>query len=57
MCFGALGAIFSGAGVGLLKDWSGGDWNLVFQVLAGLVLLSSMFMISIWNTRPQESSK
>jgi sugar phosphate permease len=57
MCLGALGAIFSGAGVGMLKDLAKGNWNLMFQVLAGLVLLSSLFMVSIWNTRPHGTAK
>jgi len=53
MCLGALGSIFSGAGVGWLKDLAKGDWNLVFYVLAGLVLVAAAFMISIWNARPK----
>lgn len=53
MCFGATGAIFSGAGVGWLKDVAKGDWGLVFWVLAGLSLLSAMLMVSIWNARPK----
>ncbi len=53
MCLGALGSIFSGAGVGWLKDLAKGDWNLVFYVLAGLVLVAAGFMISIWNARPK----
>lgn len=53
MCLGALGSIFSGAGVGWLKDLAKGDWNLVFYVLAGLVLVAAGFMVSIWNARPK----
>ena len=53
MCLGALGSIFSGAGVGWLKDMAKGNWNLVFYVLAGLVLVAAFFMISIWNVRPK----
>jgi OPA family sugar phosphate sensor protein UhpC-like MFS transporter len=53
MCLGALGSTFSGAGVGWLKDLAKGDWNLVFYVLAGLVLVAAAFMVSIWNTRPK----
>jgi OPA family sugar phosphate sensor protein UhpC-like MFS transporter len=53
MCLGALGSIFSGAGIGWLKDLAKGDWNLVFYVLAGLVLVAAAFMISIWNARPK----
>ncbi len=53
MCMGALGSIFSGAGIGWLKDLGKGDWNLVFYVLAGLVLVAAAFMVSIWNVRPK----
>lgn len=53
MCLGALGSIFSGAGVGWLKDLARGNWNLVFYVLAGLVLVAALFMVSIWNARPK----
>jgi len=53
MCLGALGSTFSGAGVGWLKDLAKGDWNLVFYVLAGLVLVAAGFMVSIWNARPK----
>jgi len=53
MCLGALGAIFSGAGVGYLKDHAHGNWSLVFWVLAGLSLLPALMMTSIWNTRPK----
>lgn len=53
MCLGALGSIFSGAGIGWLRDLSRGNWNLVFYVLAGLVLVAAGFMVSIWNARPK----
>ncbi len=54
MCMGATGAIFSGAGVGWLKDqMPPGDWSLVFWVLAGLATLSALLMVSIWNARPK----
>lgn len=53
MCLGALGSIFSGAGVGWLRDAAHGDWKLVFSVLAGLVLVAAGFMVSIWNARPK----
>ncbi len=53
MCFGALGAIFSGAGIGWLKDLTKGSWSLTFYVLAGLVLVSASLMISIWNAKPK----
>jgi MFS transporter, OPA family, glycerol-3-phosphate transporter len=53
MCFGATGAIFSGAGVGWLKDAAEGNWSLVFWVLTGLSLFSALLMVSIWNARPK----
>jgi MFS transporter, OPA family, sugar phosphate sensor protein UhpC len=53
MCFGATGAIFSGAGIGWLKDIARGDWTLVFWVLAGLSMISATLMVSIWNARPK----
>jgi len=53
MCLGALGAIFSGAGVGYLKDLGHGNWSLVFWVLAALPLFPAALMISIWNARPK----
>jgi OPA family sugar phosphate sensor protein UhpC-like MFS transporter len=52
MSLGALGAIFSGAGVGCLKDLAHGDWSVVFWVLAALSLIPAMLMVSIWNVRP-----
>ncbi len=56
MCLGALGAIFSGAGVGYLKDLGHGNWSLVFWVLAGLPLVPSMLMVTIWNARPKAAA-
>ena len=53
MSLGATGAIFSGAGIGLLKDFAKGDWSLVFWVLAGLSVVSALLMVSIWNARPR----
>lgn len=53
MCLGATGAIFSGRGIGWLKDISQGRWSLVFWVLAGMSLVSALLMVSIWNTRPK----
>jgi OPA family sugar phosphate sensor protein UhpC-like MFS transporter len=53
MCLGALGAIFSGAGVGYLKDLARGNWSVVFWVLAGLPLLPAALMVTIWNVRPK----
>ncbi|MBN1771553.1 MAG: MFS transporter, partial [Deltaproteobacteria bacterium] len=52
MMMGATGAIFSGAGVGWLKDAAGGRWDNVFYVLAGLACVSALLMVSIWNARP-----
>ncbi len=53
MCLGALGAIFSGAGVGYLKDLAQGNWSLVFWVLAAMPIVPAALMISIWNARPK----
>ena len=55
MCLGATGAIFSGAGIGWLKDYAHGNWGLVFYFLAGLSLVSAALMVSIWNARPKGS--
>ncbi len=53
MCFGALGAILSGAGIGYLQDRAHGDWSTVFLALAALPLLPAALMFPIWNTRPR----
>lgn len=53
MALGAAGSIFSGAGVGWLKDRFLGQWDIVFQVLAGLAVISGLLMITIWNARPK----
>ncbi len=56
MCVGALGAIFSGAGIGYLRDLGHGNWLLVFRVLAAMPLLPAMLMLLIWNVRPRNST-
>jgi OPA family sugar phosphate sensor protein UhpC-like MFS transporter len=56
MCLGATGSIFSGAGIGWLKDVAAGKWSLVFWVLAALSMLSALLMVSIWNARPKARS-
>ncbi len=56
MSVGALGAIFSGAGVGYLKDLPHGNWALVFWVLAALPLIPAALMIFLWNARPRTSA-
>lgn len=53
MCVGALGAIFSGAGIGYLKDLAHGNWSLIFHVLAAMPLLPAILMVFIWNARPR----
>jgi OPA family glycerol-3-phosphate transporter-like MFS transporter len=53
MSLGASGSIFSGAGIGYLKDIAQGNWSLVFWILAGLSVLSALLMTSIWNARPK----
>lgn len=55
MATGAAGAIFSGAGIGWLKDYSGGDWQTVFLTLALFTVVSTALMASIWNARPKGS--
>ena len=55
MCFGALGAIFSGAGIGWVKDRAHGDWAAVFWVLAAIPLLPSLLMTFLWNVRPRDA--
>lgn len=53
MSLGAAGAIFSGAGIGYLRDMTGGDWSLIFWVLSGLSLIPALLMVAIWNARPK----
>jgi sugar phosphate permease len=53
MATGAAGSIFSGAGVGWLRDTTGGEWDLVFYVLAGLSLVPALLMLTIWNAKPK----
>lgn len=55
MSTGAAGAIFSGAGVGWLRDIAQGRWDLVFQLLAVLALIPALLMASLWNARPKSS--
>ncbi len=55
MATGAAGSIFSGAGVGWLRDTTGGEWDLVFYVLAGLSLIPALLMVTIWNAKPKGS--
>ena len=57
MCLGSSGSIFSGAGIGYLKDIAAGDWSLVFWILSGLSILSALLMTSIWNARPKGAAK
>src|SRR5205085_12261069 len=53
MSAGALGAIFSGAGMGWLLDLGHGDWTLAFRVLAALALVPALLMTTLWNARPK----
>jgi len=53
MCVGALGAIFSGAGVGYLRDLGQGNWSAVFLVLGGLSVVPALVLVSLWNARPR----
>jgi sugar phosphate permease len=54
MCLGALGAIFSGAGIGYVKDLARGNWSVVFWVLAAMCLVPAALLTFIWNARPKE---
>jgi hypothetical protein len=51
-----LGAVFSGAGVGYLKDIPGGNWHLIFWVLAVLPLIPAGLMALLWNAKPRTSA-
>jgi sugar phosphate permease len=55
MSVGALGTIFSGAGIGYLHDLGHGDWSLVFHTLAIMSLLPALLMVSLWNAGLQNS--
>lgn len=55
MSAGAAGAIFSGAGVGWLRDVAQGRWDPVFHLLAILALIPAVLMASLWNARPKAS--
>jgi len=56
MCIGALGAIFSGAGIGYLKDLGQNSWALVFQVLGGISLVPVLLLLTLWNARPKSAA-
>lgn len=53
MSTGAAGAIFSGAGVGWLRDLAQGEWETVFFALAALALIPALLMATLWNARPK----
>ena len=53
MCMGALGAIFSGAGIGYLKDLGQGNWTLVFRALAVMPLIPAVLLCLVWHVRPR----
>jgi sugar phosphate permease len=53
MAMGAAGAIFSGAGVGWLRDLAGGGWGTTFYTLAALSSVSAAMMTTLWNARPR----
>ncbi len=53
MSFGAIGAIFSGVGIGYLKDRAEGHWTLVFLVLAVLPLVPAALLATLWHARPK----
>jgi sugar phosphate permease len=53
MACGATGAIFSGAGIGWLRDATDGEWTSTFYALAGLATIAALLMMSLWNARPK----
>jgi OPA family glycerol-3-phosphate transporter-like MFS transporter len=53
MSTGALGAVFSGAGIGWVLDRAHGEWTTAFYVLAGLALVPAMLMATLWNAKPK----
>ena len=53
MCLGNVGGIFSGVGIGWLRDLAQGGWQLVFPVLSGLSLLSALLTASLWFRKDQ----
>jgi sugar phosphate permease len=56
MSAGALGAVFSGSGVGWVLDQAHGEWSLAFYVLAGLALIPAIMMTTLWNAKPKGAS-
>ena len=58
MSTGALGAVFSGFGVGWVLDQTQqGSWSLAFFVLAGLALIPALMMVALWNATPKGAEK
>jgi OPA family glycerol-3-phosphate transporter-like MFS transporter len=53
MSSGALGAVFSGAGIGWVLDQTHGEWMIAFWVLAGLALIPAVLMATLWNAKPK----
>jgi sugar phosphate permease len=53
MSTGALGAVFSGAGVGWVLDRAHGDWSIAFYVLAALALIPALLMTTLWHAKPK----
>jgi OPA family glycerol-3-phosphate transporter-like MFS transporter len=54
MAMGNLGAaLVSGFGVGLILDYSGGDWKPVFYALGGISVLSAAMAAVLWNEKPK----
>ncbi len=56
MSAGALGAVFSGAGIGWVLDRAHGEWAIAFYVLAGLALIPAIMMATLWNAKPKGST-
>ncbi len=56
MSAGALGSVFSGAGIGWVLDRANGEWSVAFYVLAGLALVPALMMASLWNAKPKAAA-
>ncbi len=57
MSAGALGAVFSGAGMGWVLDQAHGQWSSAFYVLAVLALIPAVMMVTLWNATPKGAKK
>lgn len=57
MAMGNFGSMFvAGAGVGEMLTKFGGDWSMVFSLLAGLSLVAAALAAVLWNQKPKKKS-